>query len=90
MPRAEINILGQKYTLKGEAPEEYMKELAGYVDRKIKEVLRTSPGINPLNAAILAALNIAEELHGLKKEQESIAKNIAEKASILTSLFEEG
>jgi len=90
MAKTEIQILGQKYTLKGEASEEYMKELAAYVDSKIKEVLRTSPGINPLNASILAALNIAEELHGLKKEQETVAKNIAEKTSILTSLFEEG
>jgi len=90
MSRTEIQILGQKYTLKGEASEEYMKELAAYVDAKIKEVLRKSPGINPLNASILAALNIAEELHGLKKEQEIVAKNIDEKASILTSLFEEG
>jgi cell division protein ZapA len=90
MAKTEIQILGQKYTIKGDAPEEYMKELAAFVDAKIKDVLKKAPGMNPLNASILAALNIAEELHTLKKEQEIVAKNISEKTSILTSLFEEG
>lgn len=88
MPKIEVQILGQKYTVKGETEEKQMKEIALYVDSKIKEVLRKSPGMSPLNASILAALNIAGEFHALKKEQETVTKNIVEKTSILTSLFE--
>lgn len=88
MPKTEIQILGQKYTIKGEAEEKHMKEVALYVDSKIKEVLRKSPGMSPLNASILAALNIAGEYYSLKKEQENVTRNIAEKTSMLTSLFE--
>ena len=88
MPKTEIRILGQKYTIKGELPEEQMKELAAYVDGRIREVLDKSPNITPLNAAILAALNIAGEYKTLRKEQKEITDRISQKAAMLTSLFD--
>jgi cell division protein ZapA (FtsZ GTPase activity inhibitor) len=33
-------------------------------------------------------MNIADELHKLKEEQEHIAKNIDERADVLASLFD--
>ncbi|MDA8086728.1 MAG: cell division protein ZapA [Nitrospiraceae bacterium] len=86
--KAEIRILGTKYTIRGEATEKEMKELAAWVDGKIKEVIGKSPNITPLNAAILAALNIAGELHSLKKEQSEITERLSERTSALSSLFE--
>jgi len=58
------------------------------VDGKLKEVYSSSPSITPLKAAILASLNIADELHKLQEAEESIAKNIEERANALTGLFE--
>lgn len=86
--KAEIRILGQKYTIRGDVSEKEMKELAAYVDEKIKEVLDKSPSITPLNAAILAALNIAGEFHKLKKEQKELAQRLTEKTQALSGLFE--
>jgi len=40
----------------------------------------------PLKAAILVSLNIADELHRLKEEQEKAAKTIEEKAKVLSAL----
>jgi cell division protein ZapA len=58
----QIEIYGQRYTLKGQAPEAYVKELAGYLDRKMQEVA-TASNVNILaKIAILAALNITDEL----------------------------
>jgi len=58
----QIEIYGQRYTLKGQAPEAYVKELASYLDRKMQEVA-TASNVNTLTKiAILAALNIADEL----------------------------
>ncbi len=84
----EVYILGQKYTIKGDAPEEYIRQLAEFVTAKIKEVSDVSPTITPLKATILAAVNIADELHRLKDEQENVAKSIEEKTVALTRLFE--
>jgi cell division protein ZapA len=88
MGSVEVDILGQKYTIKGDAPEEHIRKLASFVDGKMKEVYSAAPGIAPLKAAILASLNIAEELHRVREEQENITKNIEERANVLTGLFD--
>ncbi|MCL4474760.1 MAG: cell division protein ZapA [Nitrospirae bacterium] len=88
MGSVEVYILGQQYTIKGDAPEEYIRQLADYVTGKIKEISDTAPTITPLKATILAAVNIADELHKLKNEQEDVARSIEEKTVALTRLFE--
>ena len=88
MGSTEVYILGQKYTIKGDAPEEYIRELASYVDKKLKEVYNASPNLTPVKASILAALDIADELFKIQNQQEEIAKHIEEKATALTSLFD--
>ena len=88
MGSTEVYILGQKYTIKGDAPEEYIRELASFVDKKLKEVYNASPNITPVKASILAALDIADELFRLKNEQEELTKHIEEKTERLASLFD--
>ena len=88
MGSIEVDILGQKYTIKGDAPEEYIKKLAAFVDQKLKEVHASSPNMAPLKAAILASLNIADELHKVREEHEKTAMEIEEKANVLSRLFD--
>jgi cell division protein ZapA len=88
MGSTEVYILGQKYTIKGDAPEEYIREIASYVDAKLKEVHNSIPNITPVKASILAALDIADELFKLRNEQELMTKTIEEKAERLASLFD--
>jgi cell division protein ZapA len=88
MSSIEINILGQKYTVKGDADEEYIKKLALYVDEKLKEIHAANPNITPMKASILASLTIADELHRIRDEHETAAKNIEEKANALSGLFD--
>jgi len=88
MGSVEVYILGQRYTIKGDAPEEHIKKLAAYVDKKLKEVFISSPNITPVKASILAALDIADELFRLKNEQEEMTKYIEEKTDTLTALFD--
>lgn len=88
MGSTEVYILGQRYTIKGDAPEEYIRELASYVDGKLKEVHNSAPNITPVKASILAALDIADELFRVRNEQEDLAKAIEEKTERLSSLFD--
>jgi len=88
MGSTEVYILGQKYTIRGDAPEEYIRELASFVDKKLKEVYSSSPNITPVKASILGALDIADELFKLRKEQEEMTKHITEKTETLVSLFD--
>ncbi len=92
MPAVEVYILGQKYIIKGEGQPEYIKQLADFVNERLREVFEASPGIVPLKAAILAALNIADELHKTKNECATISNNIRsieDKAERLANLFDQ-
>jgi cell division protein ZapA len=88
MGSIDVTILGQKYTIKGDASEEYIKKLAAFVDERMREVYNSAPGIAPLKAAILASLNIADELHKFKEDQEAITRNIEERTNALSGLFD--
>jgi len=88
MGSVEVTILGQKYTIKGEAPAEYLKSLAALIDEKMKEVCSTIPSITPLKAAILVSISMADELHKLREAQDNAAKTIEEKANALSGLFD--
>jgi cell division protein ZapA len=91
MGSMEVTILGQKYLIKGDVPSEYIKQIADFVDERLKEVYAASPDITPLKAAILAALNIADELHRIKNDYNSISKSIKhieDKADSLIRLFD--
>jgi cell division protein ZapA len=91
MGSVEVNILGQKYIIKGDASPEHIRQLAEIVDQKLKEVYSNVPNITPLKAAILAALNIADELQKLKIQYNNIAqelKNIEDKTDNIIRLFD--
>lgn len=88
MGSIEVDILGQKYSVKGDAPEEHIRKLAAYVDEKIRAVHAAMPNVTPLKASIIASLTIADEFFQMKEAHEDAARNIEEKANVLTGLFD--
>ena len=64
MPRTKttVRINGHDYVLAGEEPEEYMHEVAIYVDKKMSEIHRKYDKLSTSMVAVLAAVNIADEL----------------------------
>jgi len=72
----KIEIYGQPYILKGSESPEYMKELSKYVDEKIRQVQSRNPKLSLDKAAVLAAINIADELKKLKADYEELVRII--------------
>ncbi|MGB9803716.1 cell division protein ZapA [Desulfofundulus sp.] len=72
--RVEVEIFGEYYTLKGEEPEEYLRMLAQYVNKKIRQTVTRNPRLGLSKAALLTALNIADELMKLQKEYDELAE----------------
>jgi cell division protein ZapA len=66
----EIKVFGQTYTVKTDAEEDYIQEVAKYVNEKMDEVLKKTKSVSTLNVAILTALNIADDL--LKEKEKRI------------------
>ena len=57
-----IEVFGQSFTVTSEQSEEHVQMVAAYVDRKMRERARMSKMIMPLRVAIMAAIDIAEEV----------------------------
>jgi len=63
-----VEIYGERYVLKGDADPDYVKRLAGVVDRKIREAAGQLPGTPLGKLAILAAVNLAHDYVKLLEE----------------------
>jgi cell division protein ZapA (FtsZ GTPase activity inhibitor) len=58
-----VDIHGQKYAIRSELDPQYIGEIAGYLDEKMQLAARELASNDPLRVAIIAALNIVDELH---------------------------
>ena len=67
----KIQIYGKTYNLKSSSSEMDAEEVAGYVDSRMRELATARSKTSTLDLAILAALNIAQELLELKKQTEA-------------------
>ena len=79
----EVEIFGHRYTLKSEFPEEQVKEVAEYVDGKMKEVAQGTKSVDSLHIAILTALNIAQDYLQARGNTEQLVRQIEEKTDHL-------
>jgi cell division protein ZapA (FtsZ GTPase activity inhibitor) len=68
MQRVEVEILGQKYTIRSEADPKYVRDLAAYVEKRVKSVEGQVRGQDPVKALALAGLYIADELFRAREE----------------------
>ena len=68
---AKIQIYGKTYNLKSSSGEIGTEEVAAYVDSKMRELAAASSKTPTLDLAVLAALNIAQELMELKKQTDA-------------------
>ncbi len=86
--RVKVEIYDQTYQIGGELDEEYVVELARYVDTKMREVAEASKTVDSLRVAVLAALAIADELHSLRQRQEELEGSLRERAARCLTLVE--
>ena len=77
-----VEIFDQAYNLRGSDPE-YILKLAEYVDGKMRAVAEQTHTVDTVRLAVLAALNIADELHVLRRKYDSIASDYNERAEQL-------
>ena len=83
-----VEIFDQAYNLRGSDPE-YILKLAEYVDTKMRAVAEATNTIDTVRLAVLAALNIADEYHLLKRNQDGGATDYQKRAHLLASALDE-
>lgn len=67
-PAIKLTIFGNEYTIRGDAEEEYIRRLAGYVNEKMNEIAEATPLTSPLKVSILTTMNLADEIFRLREE----------------------
>jgi len=60
--RTTVDIFGRRFELRASDSDEHLQELARYVDGRMRELAEVSPHVDTARLAVLAALNIADEL----------------------------
>jgi cell division protein ZapA len=64
-----VEIYNQTYSIRSDGDNEYIQDLAQYVDGKMREISQGTMTVDSLKVAILAALHIADEYYQLKHTQ---------------------
>ena len=84
----DIEIYGQKYRIrvKGDEDEKYIGHLTSYVDQKMHEVAVKSKSADTTKIAVLAALNIADELFLSQKKLDQLNEAIGHMETEIESL----
>ncbi len=85
----QVQIFGHTYTIKGEADHEYIMGVAAYVDRKMREVTEKLPVASLSKVAILASLNIADELFKERTQRRSSDELLSRRTERLNAVLDE-
>jgi cell division protein ZapA len=85
----QVQILGQQLPLRTEADPKYAIELAEYVDGKMREVTKMLPVASVSKVAILASLNIADELFKERANKQRTGSDYQDKAAHLMRRLDE-
>ena len=84
----QVKIFGTDYSLKSDRDSEYVESIARYVDEKIQKLSRSTNVNSQTKIAVLAALNIAEELFRLKRDQHLLREKSIEHEQKSKALYD--
>jgi cell division protein ZapA len=83
-----VEIFDQGYNLRGTDPD-YILKLAEYVDSKMRAVAEQTHTVDSARLAVLAALNIADEYHLLKRNSEGGTSESSKRTRQLLNALDE-
>ena len=88
----KINIYGTGYPIKSgsDTDADYIRRVAEYVDKKMREIDNNIHSKSSLKVAILAALNITDELFQERAQKDALFEKMASKIERLSASIDEG
>ena len=85
----KVKILGQDYVVRSSAGQKYLNEVSAYVNEKMGEIMAS--GIDDsqqLRIAVLAAMNITDELFSYKKDKQKFVDKVEAKTLAITEFID--
>ena len=83
-----VTIYGQEYTLKGDAEAAYVEKVALLIDQKMREIAENSSLESPSKIAILAAVNLADELLRERQQHQDTLRVLEERSGQIASFLD--
>ena len=83
-----VDIQGQRYPIRSGLEPDYVIRLAAYVDDKMRAAADSTPTGDTLRLAVLAALNIADELFRCRDANRARDGELADRAGELERLLD--
>jgi cell division protein ZapA len=83
-----VDIQGQRYPIRSALEPEYVMRLALYVDEKMRAAADSTPTGDSLRLAVIAALNIADELFRCREATREKDGHLAARAEQLERLLD--
>ena len=85
--RVELTLLGQTLTLRSEADPAYLRSLAAFVEQRV-EAMQRGGVRDPYKALLLAALEIADELHRARDQRTRDTGDVEARLGALVQLLD--
>ena len=83
-----VEIHGQRYAIRSDLDPQYITELAAYVDEKIQSAARELATGDPLRLAVIASLNVADELFRAREEASSVEGRLLDRTAEIERLVD--
>lgn len=83
-----VEIYNQTYSIRSDGDNEYIQDLATYVDGKMREISSGTMTVDSLKVAILAALHIADEYYQLRHAQAQTDSQLATRSSECSEMLD--
>lgn len=87
--KVEVKIGGNDYTLMGAESEEYIHKVALYIDKKMNEILRVSNKLSTSMAAVLTAVNVADEFIKTRERENNLGQELKHMRNEVEALMSE-
>ncbi len=81
--RIEVEIFNQTFIVNSEDDEHYVREIASYVDQRMRQMGESAKSAMPMRVAIMVALDIADEYHKALQRETDTQKEIERLSSLI-------
>lgn len=83
-----VVIQGQRYPVRSALDPHYVVELAAYVEEKMRTAADAGTATDSLRLAVLAALNIADEVFRCREAAASQSRAVADRARVIEQMLD--
>lgn len=83
-----VDILGQRYAVRSDLEPQYIGEIAEYLDEKMRLAAQELTSADPLRVAVIAALNVVDELFRARANTADAAGEWSSRAAVIEQLVD--